>query len=160
MALAAARVAIERAGLHASRHRLLHRRDRDARLHLSGDGLHRRRKLGIAGTPAFDIEIACSGFIYGLTVASSLIQSGVYRRVLLVGAEELSPITNYADRGTAILFGDGAGAVVLEAPTNDSLLARRSRRRRLDPVALLRPGRRYRRAARPPTLSTRAQHDS
>jgi 3-oxoacyl-[acyl-carrier-protein] synthase-3 len=72
-------------------------------------------KLGIAGTAAFDMEIACSGFIYGLTVASSLIQAGVYGRILLVGSEKLSSITNYSDRGTAVLFGDGAGAVVLEA---------------------------------------------
>ncbi|MBV9440274.1 MAG: ketoacyl-ACP synthase III [Candidatus Eremiobacteraeota bacterium] len=80
-------------------------------------------KLGISGKPAFDIEIACSGFIYGLTVGAGLIRSGVFRRILLVGAEELSRIINYEDRGTAILFGDGAGAVVLEASTEDSFLA-------------------------------------
>jgi 3-oxoacyl-[acyl-carrier-protein] synthase-3 len=80
-------------------------------------------KLGIKGTAAFDIEIACSGFIYGLTVASSLIQSGIYERVLLVGSEKLSSITNYADRGTAVLFGDGAGAVVLEAAERNDFLA-------------------------------------
>ncbi len=80
-------------------------------------------KLGIKGTAAFDIEIACSGFIYGLTVAASLIQSGVYERVLLVGSEKLSSITNYADRGTAVLFGDGAGAVVLEAAERNDFLA-------------------------------------
>ena len=80
-------------------------------------------KLGIKGTAAFDIEIACSGFIYGLTVASSLIQSGVYERVLLVGSEKLSSITNYTDRGTAVLFGDGAGAVVLEAADRNDFLA-------------------------------------
>ena len=80
-------------------------------------------KLGIKGTAAFDIEIACSGFIYGLTVASSLIQAGVYQRVLLVGSEKLSSITNYTDRGTAVLFGDGAGAVVLEAAERNDFLA-------------------------------------
>lgn len=80
-------------------------------------------KLGIAGVPAFDIEIACSGFIYGLTVGSSLIRSGIFKRILLVGAEELSRIVNYGDRSTAILFGDGAGAVLLEASERDSFLA-------------------------------------
>ena len=79
-------------------------------------------KLGAAGKPAFDIEIACSGFIYGLTVASSLVRSGLYRRVMLIGAETLSKITNTTDRGTAILFGDGAGAVILEQSAEDSYL--------------------------------------
>ncbi len=80
-------------------------------------------KLGAPNKAAFDIEIACSGFIYGLTVASSLVRSGVYKRILLVGAETLSKLVNREDRGTAILFGDGAGAVVLEASEEDSFLA-------------------------------------
>ena len=80
-------------------------------------------KLGIRGIPAFDIEIACSGFIYGLAVAAGLIQAGLYRCVLLVGAEKLSTITNYEDRSTAVLFGDGAGAVVLEASDVNDFLA-------------------------------------
>ncbi|HEX3466962.1 MAG TPA: beta-ketoacyl-ACP synthase III [Candidatus Elarobacter sp.] len=79
-------------------------------------------KLGITGKPAFDMEIACSGFIYGLTVASSLIRTGVFKRVLLVGAEELTRLVNYEDRSTAILFGDGAGAAVLEASDTDCFL--------------------------------------
>jgi len=79
-------------------------------------------KLGVPGTPAFDIEIACSGFIYGLTVAASMVRTGVFKRVLLIGAEELSRIMNYEDRSTAVLFGDGAGAVVLEASAVDSFL--------------------------------------
>ena len=80
-------------------------------------------KLGIPGVPAFDMEIACSGFIYGLTVASSMVRTGVFKRILLIGAEELSRIINYEDRSTAVLFGDGAGAVVLEASATDSFLA-------------------------------------
>lgn len=72
---------------------------------------------------AFDLEIACSGFIYGLTVASSLVRSGVYRRIMLIGAETLSKIVNKEDRSTAVLFGDGAGAVILEAAAEDSFLA-------------------------------------
>ena len=80
-------------------------------------------KLGIPGKPAFDIGIACSGFIYGLTVVSSLIRAGVYKRVMLIGAETLSKLVNYEDRSTAILFGDGAGAVILEQSEHDSFLA-------------------------------------
>ena len=80
-------------------------------------------RLGVREKPAFDIAIACSGFIYGLTVASGLIRSGVYRRVMLIGAESLSKILDKSDRSTAILFGDGAGAVILERSEQDSFLA-------------------------------------
>jgi 3-oxoacyl-[acyl-carrier-protein] synthase-3 len=79
--------------------------------------------LGAIGKPAFDMEIACSGFIYGLTLASSLIRAGVYSRVMLIGAETLSKIVDRSDRSTAILFGDGAGAVVLEAAVENSFLS-------------------------------------
>lgn len=80
-------------------------------------------RLGQKDKPAFDISIACSGFIYGLTVASSLVRSGVYRRVMLIGAETLSKILDREDRATAILFGDGAGAVILEASEENSFLS-------------------------------------
>jgi 3-oxoacyl-[acyl-carrier-protein] synthase-3 len=80
-------------------------------------------RLGVREKPAFDIAIACSGFIYGLTVASGLIRSGVYRRVMLIGAESLSKILDKGDRSTAILFGDGAGAVILERSEENSFLA-------------------------------------
>jgi 3-oxoacyl-[acyl-carrier-protein] synthase-3 len=80
-------------------------------------------RLGVTEKPAFDIAIACSGFIYGLTVASGLIRSGVYERIMLIGAETLSKILDKEDRATAILFGDGAGAVILERSAEDSFLA-------------------------------------
>lgn len=80
-------------------------------------------KLGVSDKPAFDIGIACSGFIYGLTVAAGLIRSGVYARIMLIGAETLSKILDKEDRSTAILFGDGAGAVILERSAEDSFLA-------------------------------------
>lgn len=79
-------------------------------------------KLGVTEKPAFDVSIACSGFIYGLTIAAGLIRSGVYRRVMLIGAESLSKILDKDDRATAILFGDGAGAVILERSEADSFL--------------------------------------
>ncbi|HEY6450055.1 MAG TPA: beta-ketoacyl-ACP synthase III [Candidatus Cybelea sp.] len=80
-------------------------------------------KLGVTGKAAFDIAIACSGFIYGLTIAAGLIRSGVYNRIMLIGAETLSKILDKHDRSTAILFGDGAGAVILERCAQDSFLA-------------------------------------
>ena len=79
--------------------------------------------LGSKNKAAFDLSIACSGFIYGLTVAAGLIRSGVYRRIMLIGAETLSKILNVEDRSTAILFGDGAGAVILEASPENSFLS-------------------------------------
>lgn len=71
--------------------------------------------IGAGSVPAFDISAACSGFLYGLTVGSQFIQTGMYKRVLVIGAETLSRFTDYTDRASCILFGDGAGAVVLEA---------------------------------------------
>lgn len=70
-------------------------------------------KLGASRAAAFDLSAACSGFIYGLATASSMIASGMYRHALVIGAECLSRITDFTDRNTCILFGDGAGAVVL-----------------------------------------------
>ncbi|MBC5798913.1 MAG: ketoacyl-ACP synthase III [Candidatus Eremiobacteraeota bacterium] len=70
--------------------------------------------LGAVGKAAFDIEIACSGFIYGLPMAASFVRAGVFRRVMIIGVETLSRITNMEDRGTCILFGDGAGATIVE----------------------------------------------
>jgi 3-oxoacyl-(acyl-carrier-protein) synthase III len=70
-------------------------------------------KLGAKRAAAFDLSAACSGFIYGLATASNMISAGMYNHILVVGAETLSRITDYTDRNTCILFGDGAGAVVL-----------------------------------------------
>jgi len=75
--------------------------------------------LAAIGKAAFDIEIACSGFIYALPIAASLIHSGIFKRVMMIGAEKLSGITNMTDRNTAILFGDGAGAVIVERTASD-----------------------------------------
>jgi 3-oxoacyl-[acyl-carrier-protein] synthase-3 len=70
--------------------------------------------LGLDSMPAFDLSAACSGFIYALDVADAYIKSGKYKTVLVVGAETLSRVTDYSDRGSCILFGDGAGAVVVQ----------------------------------------------
>jgi 3-oxoacyl-[acyl-carrier-protein] synthase-3 len=79
--------------------------------------------IGAHRAAAFDIEAACTGFVYGLAVASQFIRTGMYRRVLLIGADVLSRYMDYGDRGTCILFGDGAGAVVLEASEVEGLHA-------------------------------------
>ncbi|GGH59301.1 beta-ketoacyl-ACP synthase III [Paenibacillus silvae] len=70
-------------------------------------------KLGAKGAAAFDLSAACSGFVYGLATATSFIQSGMYNNALVIGADCLSRITDYTDRNTCVLFGDGAGAVVV-----------------------------------------------
>ncbi|MEF9948538.1 MAG: beta-ketoacyl-ACP synthase III, partial [Comamonas sp.] len=83
-----------------------------------------QNKLGITnGCPAFDVQAVCSGFVYALTVADSMIQSGAAKRVLVVGSEVFSRILDFNDRTTCVLFGDGAGAVVLEASDEPGILA-------------------------------------
>ena len=82
-----------------------------------------QHKLGIAGCPVFDVQAVCSGFIYALTVADALIQAGTAHKVLVVGAEIFSRILDFNDRTTCVLFGDGAGAVVLEASDTPGILA-------------------------------------
>jgi 3-oxoacyl-[acyl-carrier-protein] synthase-3 len=78
---------------------------------------------GIAGAPAFDVQAVCSGFIYALTVADAMIRAGSATRALVVGAEVFSRILDFKDRTTCVLFGDGAGAVVLEASDQPGILA-------------------------------------
>ena len=81
-------------------------------------------KLGITnGAPAFDVQAVCSGFIYALTIADKFIRSGSHKCALVVGAEVFSRIMDWTDRGTCVLFGDGAGAVILEASDQPGLLA-------------------------------------
>ncbi|OIQ02798.1 MAG: 3-oxoacyl-ACP synthase [Zetaproteobacteria bacterium CG2_30_59_37] len=72
-------------------------------------------KLGASGFPAWDIQAVCSGFVYGLAQADAMIRAGMFHRVLLIGAESMSRIMDWTDRSTCVLFGDGAGAVILEA---------------------------------------------
>ena len=75
--------------------------------------------LGVKNIPAFDVSAACSGFIYGLVVAGGLIHAGFYRRILLIGSENMTRVCDFEDRGSCILFGDGAGAAVI-TPANGS----------------------------------------
>jgi 3-oxoacyl-[acyl-carrier-protein] synthase-3 len=81
-------------------------------------------KLGITnGCAAFDIQAVCSGFAYSLAVADNFIRSGMYKKILVIGAETFSRILDFKDRGTCVLFGDGAGAVVLGASDEPGILA-------------------------------------
>ncbi|WP_271008578.1 beta-ketoacyl-ACP synthase III [Paucibacter sp. B51] len=82
-----------------------------------------QHKLGIAGGAAFDVQAVCSGFVYALTVADSMIRTGAANKALVVGAEVFSRILDFKDRTTCVLFGDGAGAVVLGASDTPGILA-------------------------------------
>jgi 3-oxoacyl-[acyl-carrier-protein] synthase III len=82
-----------------------------------------QNKLGANGGAAFDVQAVCSGFVYALTIADSMIQSGAARKALVIGSEVFSRILDFNDRTTCVLFGDGAGAVVLEASEQPGILA-------------------------------------
>jgi 3-oxoacyl-[acyl-carrier-protein] synthase-3 len=84
-----------------------------------------QRDLGAVGAAAFDVQAVCSGFVYALTVADAMIRGGVARRALVIGAEVFSRILDWNDRSTCVLFGDGAGAVVLESAVEPGVLAAR-----------------------------------
>lgn len=71
--------------------------------------------LGLRHGPAFDVQAVCSGFVYALSVADSMIKTGVFKRVIVIGAEKMTSLLDWNDRTTCVLFGDGAGAVILEA---------------------------------------------
>jgi len=82
-----------------------------------------QNKLGANGCAAFDVQAVCSGFVYALSVADAMIQTGAANRALVIGAEVFSRILDFSDRTTCVLFGDGAGAVVLEASDQPGILA-------------------------------------
>jgi len=82
-----------------------------------------QERLGNHGAPAFDIQAVCTGFVYALSVADQYIRTGMVRNALVIGAETLSRIVDWTDRGTCVLFGDGAGAVVLQASDEPGILS-------------------------------------
>ena len=97
-------------------------------------------RLGLVGVAAFDLSIACSGFVYGTATGAALVRTGLYKTVLVVGAETLSKIVDYTDRSTCVLFGDGAGAVVLERSDEDCFLGSDLGTEGGDPSLLYLPG--------------------
>ena len=123
LATGAARHAIEAAGLKAEDIDLIILATSTPDMVFPSTACIVQQKLGIVGCPAFDVQAVCSGFVYALTVADALIRTGTARRALVIGAEVFSRILDFNDRGTCVLFGDGAGAVVLEASDTPGLLA-------------------------------------
>lgn len=123
LALEASRKAIEAAGITAQDIDLIIVATSTPDMVFPSTACILQNKLGANGCPAFDVQAVCSGFVYALTVADSMIRSGAASRALVVGAEVFSRILNFDDRTTCVLFGDGAGAVVLEASEQPGILA-------------------------------------
>jgi 3-oxoacyl-[acyl-carrier-protein] synthase-3 len=125
MAEHAARAAIDAAGLQPADIDLISYGTTTPDLVFPNCGALLQARLGCRGAPAFSLEAACSGFIYALAVADKFVRAGDARRALVVGSEVLSRITDQSDRSTAILFGDGAGAVVLTASEEPGIISTR-----------------------------------
>ena len=123
LGLEAAKCAIEAAGLQAADIDLIIVATSTPDMVFPSVACILQHKLGIAGCPAFDMQAVCSGFVYALTVADAMIKSGAASKALVVGAEVFSRILDFSDRTTCVLFGDGAGAVVLEASETPGILA-------------------------------------
>ena len=123
LALEASRKAIEAAGVTAADIDLIIVATSTPDMVFPSTACILQNKLGVHGCPAFDVQAVCSGFVYALTVADSMIRSGAASRALVVGAEVFSRILDFNDRTTCVLFGDGAGAVVLEASEEPGILA-------------------------------------
>jgi 3-oxoacyl-[acyl-carrier-protein] synthase-3 len=114
LAYEASRKALKAAGLGADELDLILVATTTPDMYMPNLGCVLQEKLGAKKAAAFDIFAACSGFLYGMSIADAFIRSGVYKNILLVGAEVLSRFTDWEDRSTCVIFGDGAGAVVLQ----------------------------------------------
>jgi 3-oxoacyl-[acyl-carrier-protein] synthase-3 len=123
LAEGASRLAIEAAGIDASDIDLIILATSTPDKIFPSSACILQARLGIHGCPAFDIQAVCSGFVYALTVAEKFIKTGSSKKALVVGAEVFSKILNWEDRTTCVLFGDGAGAVILEASEETGILS-------------------------------------
>ena len=124
LALEASRKAIEAAGISAQDIDMIIVATSTPDMVFPSTAAILQHKLGITnGCPAFDVQAVCSGFVYAMTVADSMIETGAAKRVLVVGSEVFSRILDFNDRTTCVLFGDGAGAVVLEASDEPGILS-------------------------------------
>ena len=123
MGLAAARKALEMADIDASEIDLIIVGTTTPTKKFPSNACLIQRQLDIHGCPAFDVQAVCSGFVYALDIANRMIQTGGSKTALVIGAETLSRITNWEDRTTAVLFGDGAGAVILQASEEPGILS-------------------------------------
>ncbi|MBN2195487.1 MAG: ketoacyl-ACP synthase III [Polyangiaceae bacterium] len=120
LALRASRAALEAASLDARELDMIVMGTITPDRQLPACAAYLQQKLGVSGIPAFDISAACAGFVYAMSIGDQFIRTGAARNVLVVGAELLSRVTNWMDRNTCVLFGDGAGAVVLTPATEGS----------------------------------------
>lgn len=123
MGLIAARNALEMAGIAAAEVDLVIVATTTPDKIFPSNACAIQRRLGIHGCPAFDVQAVCSGFMYALDIANRMIRTRGASTALVIGCETLSRITNWQDRGTAVLFGDGAGAVVLQATDEPGILS-------------------------------------
>ncbi|MBC7942385.1 MAG: ketoacyl-ACP synthase III [Chitinophagaceae bacterium] len=123
LALSASRHALEAAGRHARDIDLIIVATSTPDMVFPSTACILQHKLGVAGCAAFDLQAVCAGFVYALTVADSMVRAGGARCALVVGSEIFSRILDFNDRTTCVLFGDGAGAVVLEASDEPGILA-------------------------------------
>ena len=123
LALEAARRALDAAGLSAQDIDLIIVATSTPDMVFPSTACILQHKLGANGGAAFDVQAVCSGFVYALTVADALIKTGTATKALVIGAEVFSRILDFTDRTTCVLFGDGAGAVVLEASDTPGILA-------------------------------------
>jgi 3-oxoacyl-[acyl-carrier-protein] synthase-3 len=123
MGVAAARAALEAAGRTAQDIDLIIVATSTPDMVFPSTAAIVQHKLGIAGCPVFDLQAVCSGFVYALTVADAMIRAGTASKALVIGSEIFSRLLNFDDRTTCVLFGDGAGAVVLEASETPGILA-------------------------------------
>ena len=123
LALGASRRAIEAAGISTQDIDLIIVATTTADMVFPSTACILQAKLGIKNSPAFDVQAVCSGFVYGLSIADQFMRSGQYRHILVVGAEIYSRILDWNDRGTCVLFGDGAGAVVLARSDKPGILS-------------------------------------
>ncbi|MBB2484251.1 ketoacyl-ACP synthase III [Mitsuaria sp. WAJ17] len=123
LALPAARAALQAAGVAAEEIDLIIVATSTPDMVFPSTACLLQQKLGVAGCAAFDVQAVCSGFVYGLTVADAMIKSGAASKALVIGAETFSRILDFKDRTTCVLFGDGAGAVVLGASETPGILA-------------------------------------
>ena len=123
LALAAATRAMDMAGISAADIELIIIATTTPDKVFPGTACIVQRRLGIGGCGAFDIQAACSGFVYGLDLGDRYIRTGAAKNVLVIGAETLSRLTNWEDRTTAVLFGDGAGAVVLQESAEPGIIS-------------------------------------
>jgi 3-oxoacyl-[acyl-carrier-protein] synthase-3 len=123
LAFHAATRALEAAGVHASELDLIVVGTTTPDLIFPSTACLVQHRLGANGCPAFDVNAACTGFVYGLAVADKFIRSGAAKTALVIGAETLTRMLDWSDRGTCVLFGDGAGAVVLKADSEPGILS-------------------------------------